>query len=257
VEAAARDAGVNLAFLGANNLWWHARLLASPGAADPDRQVVWRDTVGDPTPHRQSQNYTLLWSQWPEHRDGAAVLGQSHAGIGVHGGYQLMAAPPWLLAGTGLRPGTSSGGGSVLPIAVGNEADGFNPGGSNPPDLTVVAAGVLRGARGPVTVSADYYSAPAGAGVFAAGSTDWSCGLDGECLDQDVPAATVSALRALTRNIVLGFTHPRAGLARPSVLSVPPSTAQLLRHLSPGAIGTYGGSESSEEAGSGHTRSVP
>jgi hypothetical protein len=244
---AARNAGINVAFFGANNLWWHARIEVGGPDGTSLREAVWRDFGHDQVFDQHTSDDTMLWSQWPEHRDGAAVLGQSHAAIGVHGGYQIMAAPGWLLAGSGLRKG------SVLPLAVGNEADGYTAAAANPPNLTVVAAGVLRGAGGPVTVSAGYYSAPSGAAVFAAGSTDWACGLQGPCVDQVVPATTVRALDALTGNILTAFSRVRAGSTHPSQLNVPPPTLQLMTRLAPQALGTYGGSEAAEEAGNQHT----
>jgi len=247
--AVARGSGVNLAFLGANNLWWHTRLESAPGAVQPDREIVYRETAGDPTPPSRPADLTLLWSQWPERRDAAAMLGNSHAAIGVHGGYQLLGAPDWLLAGTGLHAGTVDQPGSTLPLAVGNEADGYVAAGANPKDLTVVAVGVLRGARGPVTASAGYYVAPSGAGVFAAGSTDWSCGLEGPCADQQVPEATSAALRGLTRNVVLAFARPRAGTTHPSVPGVCPPPAVLLGRLDPAAVGRYGSREVALEGG--------
>jgi len=247
--AAARNLGVNVAFFGANNLWWHTRLDAAPGAVQPDREIVHRVAEGDPTPPSRSSDLTLLWSQWPERRDAAAMLGNSHAAISVHGGYQLLDAPAWLLDGTGLHAGTVDRPGSTLPLAVGNEADGYFAPGANPKDLTVVAAGVLRGSRGPVTASAGYYVAPSGAGVFAAGSTDWSCGLEGPCADQQVPEATSAALRGITRNVVLAFARPRAGLTHSSVPGVCPPPAVLLTRLDPAAVGTYGAGEVSEEGG--------
>jgi hypothetical protein len=253
--AAARNAGVNLAFLGANNLWWHTRLGTSPGAPEPDREIVYRVQADDPA--SRSADFTLLWSQWPEHRDAAAMLGQSHSAINVHGGYQLLGAPAWMLTGTGLSPGTVDRPGSTLPLAVGNEADGYVAAGANPGTLTVVAAGVLRGARGPAAVSASYYVAPSGAGVFAAGTTDWSCGLAGPCSDQHAPASTTTALRGLTKNIVLAFATPRAGRTHPSTPGVTPPPAVLLSRLAPEAIGTYGsGSEPTEERGGKKTRAL-
>jgi hypothetical protein len=245
--AVARQSGVNLIFLGANNLWWHTRLDSSAGSPEPDREIVYRVSSGDPTPSTSLGDLTLLWSQWPEHRDPAAMLGQSHAGIDVHGGYQLLAAPPWLLAGTELRSGTTTAPGSVLPMAVGNEADGYNPLANNPRNLTVVAAGVLNGAKGPVTVSASYYVAPSGAAVFAAGTTNWACGLQGNCFDQRVPPATAVWLRQLTRNLLLTFSQPRAGSTHPPTPEILPSAADLVTTLDPAAVGTYGGSDDSDE----------
>jgi hypothetical protein len=245
----ARGSGINLLFLGANNLWWHTRLATiNSSDPEPDRQIVYRSAVGDPS-RGTLADLTLLWSQWPEHRDPAAILGESHAGINVHGGYQLLGAPTWMLAGTGLHPGTVDRPGSVLPMAVGNEADGYNALANDPSNLTVVAAGVLRGATGPVTASAGYYVAASGAGVFAAGSTDWACALQGDCFDQRVPDGTTAALRQITTNIVTAFALPRAGSTHPSEPGVTPPAAQLQVVLDPAAIGSYGVSDSDEESG--------
>ncbi|HEY6796152.1 MAG TPA: N,N-dimethylformamidase beta subunit family domain-containing protein [Kineosporiaceae bacterium] len=252
--AAARNRGVNLVFLGANNLWWHARLdTVSPGAAEPDQEIVSKTYTGDPTHPADVANHSVLWSQWPEHRDAAGMLGHSHAAIGVHGGYQIMTAPAWMLSGTGLTPG------SVLPLAVGNEADGYNPAAANPRNLTVVAAGVLRGSHGPVTVSASYYVATSGAAVFSAGTTDWACGISGACFDQRVPAATSAALRAITGNVVLALTGIRAGRTHPSTPAVTPAPAALLAQLAPAAIGSYGGGaegDAARRAGTGQGRAT-
>jgi len=230
----AASAGVNLVFLGANNLWWQARLERSPVASRPDRMAVYRSVAEDPVSRTDPLLTTTLWGPAPHFRDPAAVLGESHAAIGVHGGLQVMDAPAWFLAGSGLT------GGSVLPGSVGNEAAGYNVRGQNPATTQVLLAGVLRGARGPAVVSADYSTRPSGAAVFAAGTTDWACVPAGECFDVTPPAATVTAVGILTRNVVLTFAHPRAGLAHPSSPVVPFVAAQLMPRLAPAAIGSYG-----------------
>ena len=229
----AGESGVNLVFLGANNLWWQARLERSPLAARPDRLAVYRVAADDPAARTDPSAATINWG--PLHRDPAAVLGESHAGIGVHGGLQVLDAPDWFLAGSGLTAG------SVLVGAVGNEAAGYNVRGRNPATTQVFAAGVLRGDNGPVVVSADYSTMPSGAAVFAAGTTDWACMPAGQCFDTIPPAATASAIGVLTRNVLLALSRPRAGLVHPSTPVVPFVAAQLLPRLAPAAIGSYGG----------------
>jgi len=230
----AAASGVNLVFLGANNLWWQARLERSPVASRPDRMAVYRSAAEDPVARTEPLLTTTLWGPAPHFRDPAAVLGESHAAIGVHGGLQVMDAPAWFLAGSGLTSG------SVLPGSVGNEAAGYNVRGKNPRTTQVLLAGVLRGAHGPAVVSADYSTMPSGAAVFAAGTTDWACVPAGECFDATPPAATVTAVGVLTRNVLLTFAHPRAGLAHPSTPVVPFVAAQLMPRLAPAAIGSYG-----------------
>jgi hypothetical protein len=237
----AAGAGVNLVFLGANSLWWQARLESSAGAAAPDRIAVYRSVSEDPRAVHDPSLATTLWGPPPLRRDPAAVLGESHAAIGVHGGLQLMQAPAWFTQGTGLSRG------SVLAGAVGNEADGYNRRGGNPKGTQVLAAGVLNGAHGPAVVSADYVTLPSGAAVFAAGTTDWACIPSGRCSGGTPPAATAAAIGGLTRNVLTALSHPAAGRARPAVPVTPFTAAQLLPRLAPGAIGSYGGTTAEHE----------
>jgi hypothetical protein len=231
---AARGAGLDVAFLGANNLWWQARLEGGSASSGPDREAVYRTTPEDPMAGSDAAHVTVLWSSALLHRDPATVLGQSHAAIGVAGGLQVVSAPAWFTAGTRLRTG------SLLPGVVGNEADGYNPAAANPPSTQVLAAGVLLGSDGPVTVSVSYSTTSSGSAVFAAGTTDWACELDGGCPGGIAPAFSRTLVRALTRNVVLALAAGRAGLAHPAS-SVPVPTAAVLRaRLSATAVGRYG-----------------
>jgi hypothetical protein len=231
---AARDAGVNLVFLGANNLWWHSRLEGPVGAAALDRQAVYRFAAEDPAARTDPSAATVLWQSAPLGRDPANVLAASHAAIDVHGGLQVMSAPGWFVAGTGLRVG------SILPGVVGNEADGFNPAARNPGDTEVLAAGVLRGSSGPVTVSVSYATGWSGSAVFSAGTTDWACLLDGGCPDLRPQPGVVRLLATLTGNVLIALSTARAGSAHLPTVTGLPAAGVLLGRLAPAAIGRYG-----------------
>jgi hypothetical protein len=244
---AAAAAGTNLVFLGANNLWWHTRLEgggaatgaapASSGAAEPDREVVYRLLSDDPAARIDPQAATVQWQIAPLFRDPAALLGQSHAAIGVDGSLQLLDAPGWFTAGTGLRAG------AILPEAVGNEADGFNPRGHNPANTQIFAAALLTGGHGPVLVSTSYSTQLSGAAVFAAGSTDWACAPIGTCADKTIPAGTGRLVAALTRNVLLALSTPKAGLTHPARATPVMNATTHAPHLAPAAIGSYGGAD--------------
>jgi hypothetical protein len=206
---AALAAGVNAVFLGANNLWWHTRLDGAGAGGEPDRQWVFRNLAEDPAARVDPSAATVLWQSAPLRRDPAAVLGQSHAAIGVRGGLQLLDPPAWFTAGTGLAAR------GVLAGAVGNEADGFNAAAANPAAVQVLAAGVLRGGQGSVLVTSSYSVLPSGAAVFAAGTTDWACAPTGRCDDRTFPAATARAVARLTANVLATLAVPRAGAAHP------------------------------------------
>jgi hypothetical protein len=236
---AARKAGVSLVFLGANNLWWHARLEGTAGE-EPEQEVVYRELAEDPMAKSDPQQATVLWQSTPLGREPAAILGQSHAGIAVKGGLQLWDAPAWYTAGTGLSPG------AVLPGAVGNEADGFNVRGHNPANTQLFGVGLLSGSNGPVIVSNSYSTTESGSAVFAAGSTDWACDPSGGCGDHDVPAATAKAVGILTGNVLVTLASPKAGASHPAHPLVPLTVDQLRPKLAPGAFGGYGGAEPDE-----------
>ena len=233
--------GVNAVFLGANNLWWHTRLEAGTAPGEPDREVVYRTAAEDPVTASNPSEATVQWQAAPVRRDPAAVLGQSHAGIGVDGGLQLLNPPAWYTAGTGL------GTGALLPDAVGNEADGFNPRGHNPAHTQVFAVGVLNGPNGAFLVTNSYSTQPSGAAVFAAGTTDWACAPTGTCGTHTIPAGTARVVSTLTQNVLVALASPRAGLTHPATLTRTIAAAALIR-LPPQATGSYGGADTDESA---------
>jgi hypothetical protein len=231
----AQAAGVNAVFLGANNLWWRARLEGGPPGGEPERELVYRVGAQDPGPGEP----TVKWQSATPSRDPATVLGQSHAGIGVRGGLQLLDAPGWFLAGSGLSAG------GLLPGAVGNEADGYNPKARNPLRTQVFAQGVLTGGRGPVLTTVSYSTTGSGSAVFAAGTTDWACGGEGICADRVVPTATARAIAVLTANVLATLASPSAGHSHPPT-GTPPTLADALRQLPSAVTGTYGGAPTDE-----------
>jgi len=232
----AQAGGVNAAFLGANNLWWRARLEGATATGEPAREVVYRFASQDPN-HSEP---TVQWQAATPSRDPATVLGQSHAEIGVRGGLALVDPPAWFLAGSGLSAG------QLLPGAVGNEADGYNPRARNPLRTQVFAQGVLNGRHGPVLTTISYSTTLSGSAVFAAGTTDWACGGTGACADRTVPAATARAIGILTANVLATLATLSAGEAYPPTADAPPTLAGAVRSLPAAATGTYGGTSTDE-----------
>ena len=238
---AATGAGVNAVFLGANNLWWHARLEGGTPIA-PAREVVYRSAAEDPLAATDPASATVLWEAAPLSRDPAALLGQSHAGIGVRGSLRLLDPPSWYTAGTGLARD------AVLTDAVGNEADGFNVAGHNPDHTQVLAAGLLTGSGGPVLVTTSYSVLSSGAAVYAAGTTDWACVPADRCAGPRVPPATARAVGILTDNVLVALSTVGAGTTHPAAATAALSPAVLRPRLFPRAVGTYGGAETDEVA---------
>ena len=209
---AARDHGTNLAFLGANEVYWQGRI-ERDAAGLPTALTVYRTASLDTLAREAPQTTTVEWRDPLLHRDPATVVGEGMSTVGAWGSYVVRTTPPWLFAGTGLRAG------DVLPRAVGNEADAVEaPGLFSPRNEQVVLESVVHPLQhpGPALVTAGYYAAPSGAGVFAAGTTYWVCELDGSCPLERVPSATSALVNRLTLNLLTAFGEARFGLRHPS-----------------------------------------
>ncbi len=108
--------------------------------------------------------------------------------------------------------------------------------------MQTVLLGMLTG-RGVADqlASTTYYSARSGAGVFAAGTTYWTCDLTDACPDQQAPTATQDAVRAMTLDVLRGFAVPRFGRTHPSVRALPNSLVAARLRLPAAAVGRYAG----------------
>lgn len=185
---AARDAGVSLAFFGANNLYWHVRLRASP--LGPDREVVcYRDALLDPVARSDPAETTVRWRQMPLSDPEGTLLGQQYAGI-LPASYSLRLAPGSepLLEGSGLSEG------STLPNLAGGEFDHPFPNDRTPFGLIVLASSPVHcephegtcPKSGADIMTSTLYRAVSGAWVFDAGTFQWSWGLDDFSFDKSV-----------------------------------------------------------------------
>jgi hypothetical protein len=160
---AARDAGTNLAFFGANIGEWHIRY------EDNRRTIVAYKARLDPVGDRTQRTTTFRRLGRPE----CQLVGGQYNGGGSPGDpapdYSVAApaSDPWL-AETGLRPGDSLRG------VVGYEWDAVVPGCAVPGTPQVL---FHWGGANPA--DAVRYRAPSGARVFDAGTLQFSWALDG------------------------------------------------------------------------------
>jgi len=229
----ARDAGTNFAFLGANEVYWQGRVERDPSGRET-ALTVYRDPKLDRPAKANPSVTTVRWYEPPLRRDPAALVGVGMSVIGVSGAYVVNTAPAWLFAGTNLRKG------DVLDLAYGNEVDAQEPPtGHSPANLQVVlhAVALAAGSTKPHLITAGYYSAPSGSGIFAAGTTYWVCHLDSTCPIEATPVATSAAIQAITLNLLKAFAVVGAGRHNPSVGTPYESAAQLVSQLPLGGPG--------------------
>ncbi len=229
----ARDAGTNFAFLGANEIYWQGRI-ERDARGRPTALTVYRQASLDTLARANPSTTTVQWRHAPLMRDPAALVGVGMSVVGVRGAYVVNTVPTWLFSGTNLRKG------SVLDLAFGNEVDAQEPRTlHSPTNLQVVLHGtaLAAGRTKPSLITAAYYNAPSGAGVFAAGTTYWVCELDSTCPGAPTPHATSVALAQITLNLVRAFAVPRAGRLHPSVATPYESSTRLAGRLPVGSAG--------------------
>jgi hypothetical protein len=103
--------------------------------------------------------------------------------------------------------------GTRLRNIVGSESDRVDLSNPTPRPMEIVAHTPLNCAGRPTTSDAVYYTAPSGAGVFAAGTIDWVCAMEG-C--QHVDARSSAIVRRVTANILRAFAKGPAGRDHPA-----------------------------------------
>ena len=202
----ARDAGTNVAFLGANAVYWRVRLDGAgrtltcykSGTEDPDRgrpdtTAKWR---ADPRPEPENSLTGMLYEAFPADAD-------------------LVVHDPafFLFDGLGLRRGDRVAG------LVATEIDRAYPIPGTPANLQVAAHSPVAIAGKPPTHSdLTYYTVPSGAGVLSVGTMGWCTALRGPSAKHRIDAASVQFARAVTGRLFtamaagpLGHAHPARG----------------------------------------------
>jgi hypothetical protein len=176
--SAAVDRGTHLAYIAANNVYWHVRYEQDPHGNETPIMVCWKS---DPDPAPDESGPTCLWR---EVKSNGATAEQSLLGVMYNGipreEVPLSVSNPdhWFWAGTGVKDGTT------IPGIVGGEADGYYPGAPAPANLashTLLSAShymALGGSNWPRVQHSSLYETNRGAVVFAAATFNWSFGLN-------------------------------------------------------------------------------
>lgn len=203
---AARDAKVNLAFLGANCCYWQIRFEPSPITGAANRTIVCYKTDAmekDPLAHG-SQSYltTNLWRDPPVNMPEAEMIGAMYEdgeGWGFLADMIVTDTSNFIFQGTGLKNGDPLAG------LVGYEADRVFPQFS-PSGTSTVAHSPFTDTHSSFVGYSDmaFYTAPSGATVVAAGTNQWSWGLDDYNGTDHLAYTNPSAQQAM-RNILQKF----------------------------------------------------
>ncbi len=205
----ARDAGTNLAFLGANAMYRHIRF-ASSGFGRDRVQICYKNATIDPKYRHNKAATTQNWRDPPDPRPESVITGVFYECNPVNAAYVVFDPKSWIFAGTHVHRGTSFRG------LVGPEYDRVNLAVPFPRPLTVLAHSRLT-CDGKRTFSdSAYYTVPSGAGVFASGTMRWVCAMRvPHCLHGVNRAARAFVDRA-TQNLLRAFAVGPAGRRHPA-----------------------------------------
>ena len=164
---AARDAGVNIGFMGANTCFRRTRLASSQLGAN--RLVLCYKTAytQDPMYGKDNTLVTNDYREPPDPNPESSLTGVLYESNPVDAPYVVASPDSWVYAGTGVQKGTSFTG------LVGIEYDRVNPVYPVPRPIEVLAHSPLT-CRGTNSYSdSAYYTTNSGAGVFATGTMRW------------------------------------------------------------------------------------
>ena len=191
----ARDSGVSLAFLGANDAYWQMRF-EPDSAGGVDRTIVCykvqtqqNNLNMDPFYQTDRTRITAQWRDPVLARPENALIGIMSSSLNQQQSFSWQvstrALSP-LLNGTTLQPGKAYG-----CDIVGNEWDRVFNNGATPSNLQVLSESPTVDYRNIADVSnTTYYVAPSGAMVFDAGSIYWTIALDNYRFDVDKTCAS-------------------------------------------------------------------
>ena len=203
---AARDAGTNLAFLGANTCYRRIRLApAADGAADRTVICYKSDVAQDPLysthPALATTDYRLPPAPDPE----SSMTGVIYQGYPVDAPYVIHQPDHWLYAGTGAQQGQS------FEHLVGVEFDRVNLGYPTPRPIEVLAHSPLISEGKPDHSDTAYYTTSSGGGVFASGTMRWvesmMAGRRGDGGDHLISPAAGRFVTRVNTNLLLAFAR--------------------------------------------------
>ena len=207
---AARDAGVNLAFIGANACFRKIRMV--PNAAGENRlQVNYRSATRDPITATDPSEATVSWRSPPSNDPESSLIGNLYESNPVAGDMKITNADNWMFEGSGLRNG------DVLPGLIGNEYDRVQPERTTPHDIEVLCHSPVVCQGKNTFADVTWYTADSGAGVFAVRTFEWVKRLGPDTSTRTPSAAhPQAALQKVTQNVFEAMAAGPAGRSHPA-----------------------------------------
>lgn len=201
---AARNSGINLAFLGSNTAYWQVRLESSPTGSDR-RVAIYRDPQTDPV-----TSPTQISIQFNNPRINmlpSLITGETTAGVHVVGDMKVINKPSWLNIPLDAHLNGWSPNTEIDSSVVGN----FAP--TNPHIIFSGKFKLTRVAKANPKLAAIlssrsyegqtvWFTTPSGSAVFVAGVNYWACELSYTCMEGNVNESTRSVLQSVTEQVL-------------------------------------------------------
>ena len=202
---AARDAGVNLAFLGANAMFRRTRL-------DADGRLVTcykTSYTEDPLYGKDNALVTSDWREAPDPDPESSLIGTIYEGYPAVAHYTVVAPDSWLFAGTGVAAGDR------FANLVGIEYDRVNPAYPVPRPIQVLSHSPLVCKGAASFGDSAYYTHPGGAGVFNSGTMRWVEAIYGDG-PHGIGGRTPGFVKQVTANLLRAFADGPAAAKFPA-----------------------------------------
>lgn len=206
---AARNAGTNIAFLGANAMFRRTRL-ASTRLGERRLVICYKTSyLQDPMYGKDNALVTSDWREPPHPDPESSLTGTLYESNPASAAYVVATPDAWLFAGTGVAKGTRFAG------LVGIEYDRVNPGAPVERPIQILSHSPLT-CRG-VNSYADssYYTHRGGAGVFNSGTLRWVASFGGYHRF-GLNHRTAVFTRRVTTNLLHGFADGPAAAKHPA-----------------------------------------
>ncbi|ABK52677.1 conserved hypothetical protein [Acidothermus cellulolyticus 11B] len=200
--------GMNVAFLGANAIYRHIRMAATP--LGPERlEIDYKDGALDPMNRINPAEATYQWRDGPDPRPESVLTGAFYQCNPVHAAMRVFDAASWLFTGTPVQQGME------LPGLAGQEFDMVDLAVPTPRPMDVLFHSPVTCRGHHLFQDTVYYTTPSGAGGFDSGTSAWICGLTPACSRGNSPAAR-AVITTVTTNLLQAFAAGPAGRTHPA-----------------------------------------
>jgi len=206
---AARDAGVNIGFFGANNVYRRIRLDNADSGSNRV-EINYRDATRDPLNGKDNERVTTSFRESPSPNPESTLTGSYYECNPVEADWVVGDASMWMFEGSEFKNGDR------VSKMVGNEYDRVTPSAPTPPNIQVLAHSPVTCRGNASFADSTWYTVPGGAGVFTAATFGWSPRLLEAC-PAGPPTTPICKLQKVTQNILTAFSNGPAGIAHPSV----------------------------------------